>query len=135
MSRYKLLFDFIKTVLPSGYKVTFGTQEENKENTIGVIFQWGTTKSRIITDGSYVERRVIVTFNINASKDYNSVLSCIEDLVTFIRAFNEVHNTEYLEEESSVTVLYTELFGDINMLGFNGVGIPCFSINYIIHYY
>lgn len=44
MSRYKLLFDFIKTVLPSGYKVTFGTQEENKENTIGVFFQGGTPK-------------------------------------------------------------------------------------------
>lgn len=135
VSRYKLLFDFIKTVLPSGYKVTFGTQEENKENTIGVFFQGGTPKNRVITDGSYLEHTVTVTFNINASKDYNFVLSCIDDLEGFIRTFNEVHNEKYAEEKSSVTVLYTELFGDINMLGFNGVGIPCFSINYIIHYY
>ena len=134
MSKYKLLFNYLKTLLPSDYRVTFGTQEEGKENTIGVFFQGGKPRKKLINSGEYLEEVVSVTLNINSKKDYKSVEKCIEDLERFVQEFNRVHDYTYSEGDSSVSILYTELFGNINQLGFNGVGIPCFSINYVIYY-
>jgi len=134
VSKYKLLFNYLKTLLPSEYHVTFGTQEEGKENTIGAFFQGGKPRKKLINNGSYLEDVVSVTLNINSKKDYKSVEKCIEDLELFIQEFNKVHDFTYSEGDSSVSILYTELFGNINQLGFNGVGIPCFSINYVIYY-
>lgn len=134
MSKYKLLFNYLKTLLPSEYRVTFGTQEEGKENTIGAFFQGGKPRKKIVSSGEYLEDVVSVTLNIHSKKDYKSVEKCIEDLEKFVQEFNKVHDYTYSEGDSSVSILYTELFGNINQLGFNGVGIPCFSINYVIYY-
>ena len=134
MSKYKLLFNYIKSYFPSEYRVTFGSQEENRENSIGVYFQGGKPIKKLVNDGSYLENVVNVVFNVNAKKDYRAVELCIEMLEDFVKKFNQVHDFTYSEESNSVSILYTELFGDINMLGFNGVGIPCYSLNYVIHY-
>ena len=134
MSKYKLLFNYIKSYFPSEYRVTFGSQEENRENSIGVYFQGGKPIKKLVNDGSYLENVVNVVFNVNSKKDYKAVELCIEMLEDFVTKFNQVHDFTYSEESNSVSILYTELFGDINMLGFNGVGIPCYSLNYVIHY-
>lgn len=134
MSKYKLLFNYIKSYFPSEYRVTFGSQEENRENSIGVYFQGGKPIKKLVNDGSYLENVVNVVFNVNSKKDYKAVELCIEMLEDFVTKFNQVHDFTYSEESNSVSILYTELFGDINMLGFNGTGIPCYSLNYVIHY-
>lgn len=134
MSKYKLLFNYIKSYFPSEYRVTFGSQEENRENSVGVYFQGGKPIKKLVNDGSYLENVVNVVFNVNSKKDYKAVELCIEMLEDFVTKFNQVHDFTYSEENGSVSILYTELFGDINMLGFNGVGIPCYSLNYVIHY-
>lgn len=134
MSEYKMLFNYIKQFFPSTYRVTFGTQEENAPNSIGVFFQGGTPRKKLVQNGEYFERVVSVTFNINAKKEYNAVEECIKMLEDFKEEFDKVHDMSYKEENSTVSILYTECFGDLNMLGFNGVGLPCYSLNYIIHY-
>lgn len=134
MSKYKLLFNHIKSYFPSNYRVTFGSQEENREESIGVFFQGGTPKKKLVNNGEYLEHIANVVFNINAKKDYKAVEACIEMLEQFVQDFNRTHDFTYSEKENSVTILYTELFGDINMLGFNSTGIPCYSLNFLIHY-
>lgn len=134
MSSYKMLFNYLKTLFPSKYRVTFGTQEENKEQTVGIFFQGGTPRKRIINRGEYLCNTVSVTFNVNSKKDYNAVEMCIKELEDIRGQLNTLHDFEYTSDNKKINVLYTELFGDINMLGLNSVGIPCFSLNYIIYY-
>ena len=114
--------------------MTFGSQEENRENSVGVYFQGGKPIKKLVNDGSYLENVVNVVFNVNSKKDYKAVEACIKMLEDFVKKFNQVHDFTYSEDNGSVCILYTELFGDINMLGFNSVGIPCYSLNYVIHY-
>lgn len=134
MSKYKMLFNLVKSYFPSTYRVTFGSQEENREESIGVFFQGGTPRKKLVNSGEYLEHIVNVVFNINAKKDYKAVEDCIAMLEKFVQDFNKVHDLTYSEGDNSVTILYTELFGDLNMLGFNSVGLPCYSLNFLIHY-
>jgi len=133
-SKYKLLFNYIKTLLPADYIITFGTQDINKENTIGVFFKGGIPENRVITTGEYLIKTASITFNVNSKKDYNSVMECMTMLEALKTALDTSHDIEHTEGIDSVYIAYFEAFGDINQLGFNEMGIPVFSLNYIAKY-
>lgn len=134
IGKYKLLFNYIKTLIPPSYKVTFGVQEVNKENTIGVFFKGGIPQERDITTGEYKVKQAQITFNINSKKIEESVLDCMVMLEELQHKLDTTFNYEYVEGTNEVFIAYFECFGDVNQLGFNQSGIPCFSMNYIVHY-
>lgn len=133
-SKYKLIFNCIKSLIPQDYRVTFGAQEVDKENTIGIFFKGGIPAERDITTGEYRVKSAQITFNINSKKIEKSMFDCMVMLEELQQKLDTTFNYEYVEGEDKVFIAYFECFGDINQLGFNQNKIPCFSMNYIVHY-
>lgn len=134
IGKYKLLFNYIKTLIPPSYKVTFGVQEVEKENTIGIFFKGGIPENRDITTGEYGLKTSQIIFNINSKKNEKAVLDCMSMLEELQQKLDTTFNFDYVEDDAKVYISYFECFGDINQLGFNQNNIPCFSINYIVKY-
>lgn len=133
-SKYKLIFNYIKSLIPQEYRVTFGAQEVNKENTVGVFFKGGIPTERDITTGEYRVKSAQITFNINSKINEKSMLDCVVMLEELQQQLEKTFNYEYVEGEDKVYIAYFECFGDVNHLGFNQNKIPCFSMNYIVKY-
>lgn len=132
MCDYNELYEFIDSILPKDYNITWGDMDELSENSCGIYLRSGSSSfKRDLSNNVYVDSCSLV-LNIHSNKSSTGVLDGNDYACRARRALVNVVNQ--INEKGTIHILKIDPLGNVNHLGKNIQGIPVYSINFKILY-